>query len=184
MKIGGSISDGVSSRRRKIWLRFGFKDSSERSRLNLQNLYYLPKSPCNLISFGLLNDSDIYHDNKNEMLYEVNTRQTLAHAQRQKNSYLLKPLNLSDGAVNILRVDDSTYQQVTNILHIMANFLLSTTLTTWHKRLSHTNFIAFRIFLYCLKIPFVNDSKNYICDSCKKAKTTKVYNCESQKCAQ
>lgn len=66
----------------------------------------------------------------------------------------------------------------------MANFSLSTTLTTWHKRLGHTNFIAFQIFLHYLKIPFVNHSKDYICDSCKRSKTTKVYNCESQKCAQ
>lgn len=110
MKIGGSTSDRVSLRRRNIWLRLDFKNGSKRSILNLQNLYYLPKSPCNLISFGLLNDSGIYHDNKNEMLYKVNTRQTLVHAQRWRISYLLKPLNLLDGAVNILKVDDSTYQ--------------------------------------------------------------------------
>ena len=89
-KIGGSISDGISPGRGKIRLRLSLKDGSEGLILNLQNIYYLPKSPCNLVSLGLLNDSGIYHDNENKTLYEVNTRQTLAQAQRWGNSYLLK----------------------------------------------------------------------------------------------
>lgn len=109
-KINGSTSDGISSGRGKIRLGLGLKDGSERLILNLRNVYYLPKSPCNLVSLGLFNDSGIYHENENETLYEVNTRQTLAQTQRWRNSYLLKPLNLSDGAINLLRVDDLTYQ--------------------------------------------------------------------------
>ncbi len=183
-KIGRSTLDGISPGRGKIQLRLGLKNGSEELILNLQNVYYLPKSLYNLVSLGLLNDNGIYYDNKNETLYEVNTRQTLAHVQRWRNSYLLKPLNLSDGAVNILRVDDSTYQWPTNILHTMANSSHSTTLTTWHKRLGHTNFTSLKTFLRGLEIPFVDDSKNYICDSCNKVKATKVYNREPQRRAQ
>ena len=70
-KIGGSISDGVSPGRGKIRLRLALKDDSERLIPNLQNIYYVPNSLCNLVSLGLLNESGIYHDNKNEILYQV-----------------------------------------------------------------------------------------------------------------
>lgn len=165
-------------------MRLGLKDGSEGLILNLQNVYYLPKSPCNLVSLGLLNDSGIYCDNESETLYEISTRRTLAQAQRWRNSYLLEPLNLSDGAVKILRVDDLTYRWPTNILHTTASSSTVPTLTTWHKRLGHTNFSSLKAFLRRLKIPFADDSKDYICDSCYRAKATKVYNREPQKRAQ
>ena len=80
-KIGGSILDEISLGRRKIRLKFSLKNSSKRLILNLQNVYYLLKSICNLVSLDLLNDSGIYHNNRNEMLYNVNIRQSLTHAQ-------------------------------------------------------------------------------------------------------
>lgn len=109
-RIGGSTSDGVSPGRGSIRLRLALKDGSEGLIPNLRNVYYLPNSPCNLVSLGLLNDSGIFHDNENETLYQVRSKKPLAQAQRWRNSYLLKPLNLSDGAVNLLRIDDVTYQ--------------------------------------------------------------------------
>ena len=75
------MSDGVFLGREKIQLRLTLNDGSERLILNLQNVYYLPTSPCNLVSFGFLNDSDIYYDNENEILYQVQTRQILVLAQ-------------------------------------------------------------------------------------------------------
>lgn len=164
----------------KIWLKLGLKDSSKRLILNLQNVYYLLKSSCKLVSLGLLNNSGIDHNNENQTLYDVNSRQTQAQAQRWRNSYLLKPLNLWNGATIILRVDDSTYQWPTNILHTMASFSSTTTLTTRHKRLGHTNFTFLKIFLHHLEIPFVDDSKNSIYDNCNRAKMTKIYHCELQ----
>ena len=70
-KIGWSMSDGVSLGRGKLRLRLALKDGSERLILNLYNVYYLPNSSCNLLSLGLLNDSGIYHNNKNETQYVV-----------------------------------------------------------------------------------------------------------------
>ena len=58
------------------------------------------------------------------------------------------------------------------------------TLITWHKRLGHTNFSSLKAFLHYFEILFVDNSKDYICDSCYKAKATKVYNRAPQKCAQ
>ena len=70
-KIDGSTSDGISPGRGKIRLRLVLKDGSEGLILNLQNVLYLPNSPCNLLSLGFLNNSGIYYDNKNETLYEI-----------------------------------------------------------------------------------------------------------------
>ena len=108
-KIGEYMLDEVFPGREKIRLRLAPNDGFEELILNLQNVYYLPNSLCNLVSLGLLNNSGIYHDNKNETLYQVQTRQRLAQAQRWRNSYLLKPLNLSNRAKNLLRVDELTY---------------------------------------------------------------------------
>ena len=69
IKVGGSTSDGVSLGRREVRLRLGLEDDSEGLILNLQNVYYLPNSPCNLVSLGLLNNSGIFHNNKHENLY-------------------------------------------------------------------------------------------------------------------
>lgn len=81
-RIGGSTSDGVSSGRGKIRLRLALKDGSEGLVLNLRNVFYIPNSPCNLVSLGLLNDSGIFHDNENETLYQIRSKKTLAQAQR------------------------------------------------------------------------------------------------------
>ena len=68
-KVGGSTSDGVSPGRGKVCLRLGLEDDSEGLLLNLQNVYYLPNSPCNLVSLGLLNNSGIFYNNEFENLY-------------------------------------------------------------------------------------------------------------------
>lgn len=109
-KVGGSTSYGVSPGRGRVRLRLGLEDGSEGLILNLENVYYLPNSPCNLVSLGLLNNSGIFHDNEHQNLYQVTTKRVLAQAKRWKNSYLLRPLNLTDGAVHLLRVDAETYQ--------------------------------------------------------------------------
>ncbi len=181
-RIGGSTSDGVSSGRRRVRLRLALKDGSKSLILNLQNVYYLPYIPCNLVSLGLLHDSRIFYDNKNETLYQVKSRQTLAKAQRWRNSYLLKPLNLSDGAINLLWIDDLTYQPP----HVLQSTTapMTTTLTTWHKRLGHTNFSSLKTVLRHLNIIYIDDSKDFTCDSCQRAKATKVHNRQPQTRAQ
>ena len=79
-KIGGSTSDRISPGRGKIRLRLALKDGFEGLILNLQNMFYFPNSPCNLLSLGLLNNSGIYYDNENETLYKIHSRQILAQA--------------------------------------------------------------------------------------------------------
>lgn len=76
-RIGGSTLDRILPDRGKIQLRLTLKDGSKGLILNLYNVFYLPNSPCNLLSLGLLNSSGIYHDNKNKALYKIHTRQVL-----------------------------------------------------------------------------------------------------------
>lgn len=179
-RIGGSTSDGISPGRGKIRLRLGLKDSSEGLILNLRYIYYLPNSLCNLVSLGLLNDSRIFHDNENETLYQIEPKKTLAQAQRWRNSYLLKPLNLSDGAVNLLRIDDVTYRWPLHALQSTSSPSVFP-LSIWHKRLGHTNFSSLKTFLRHFDIAYVDDSDRYICDSCQRAKATKIFNREPQR---
>ncbi len=109
-RIGGCTADGSSPGKGKIRLRLELKDGSKGIILNLRNVYYLPSSPCNLVSLGLLNHSEIFHDNGNETLYQLGSNRVLAKARRWRNSYLLKPLNPSDEAVFLAKIDDETYE--------------------------------------------------------------------------
>ena len=76
----------------------------------------------------------------------------------------MKPLNLSDRAVNLLRINDLMYQPP----HVLQSTTASatTTLTTWHKRLGHTNFSSLKTFFQHLNIAYIDDSKDFTCDSC------------------
>lgn len=97
--IGGSISNGISPGRGKVKLYLSLKDGSKGLVLNLLDTFYLPNSPCNLVSLACLNNSRIFYNNKNKNLYHIKTRQILAQVPRWNNSYLLQPLNLSDSIV-------------------------------------------------------------------------------------
>lgn len=164
-KVGGSTSDGVSPGRGTVRLRLGLEDGLEGLILNLKNVYYLLNSPCNLVSLGLLNNSGIFHNNERKNLYEVISKRVLAQAKRWRNSYLLQPLNLTDGAVHLLRVDAKTYQP-----YVLRSSTTSSSapllLSVWYKRLGHSNFSALKTHLNRLNIKFDNDSDGYICDSC------------------
>lgn len=54
------------------------KDRTKDLIFNFQNIYYFLNNLCNLVSFGVLNDSRIYYDNKNKTLYQVKSKQILA----------------------------------------------------------------------------------------------------------
>lgn len=62
----------------KIRLYLPLKDSLEELVLNFYNVFYLLTSPYNLVSLDLLNDSDIFYYNKNETLYQIRSKKTLA----------------------------------------------------------------------------------------------------------
>lgn len=177
-RIGESTSDGLSPGKGKIRLQLGLKDSSKGLILNLRNVYYLPSNPCNLVSLGLLNDSRIFHDNRNETLYQLGSKRVLAQARRWKNSYLLKPLNFSDAVVFLVKIGDEIYEWPPHAFLSSSSSQTFLPITTWHKCLSHTNFSSLKGYLKRLKVGYIDDSKGHICDSCQRAKATKVYNRE------
>lgn len=109
-RIGGSTSDGVSPGRGKVRLRLSQKDGSEGVILNLKDVFFLPSSPSNLVSLALLNNNGIFHDNKNETLYDVDTKEVLSQAKRWNYSFPLQPLNLSNATVSLTKRLDKTYQ--------------------------------------------------------------------------
>lgn len=106
-RVGGSTSDGISPGRGTVKIRLANEDGSEGLILNLRNVFYLPNSPSNLVSLGLLNDAGIYHDNENQTLYDKVSRKPLALAQRWETSFLLHPLNLSASAINLLKANNN-----------------------------------------------------------------------------
>ena len=102
MRIGGSTLDGISPGRRKVRLCLSLQSGLESVILDLKDVYYLPSSFSNLVSPGLLNDHDIYYDNKCKTLYDRLTKTVLAYAECWKNSFLLRPLNLSNVVVQLI----------------------------------------------------------------------------------
>lgn len=50
----------------------------------------------------------------------------------------------------------------------------------WHKRLGHLNFRSLRSHLKRLHVDYINELDHQICDSCQRAKATKVYNRDPQ----
>ena len=55
-RVGGSTSDGISPGRGNVKIRLAKEDGSEGLILTLRNVFYLPNSPSNFVSLGLLND--------------------------------------------------------------------------------------------------------------------------------
>lgn len=82
IKIGRSILNRSLLGRKKIQLQLSLKDSSKSFILNLQNVYYLLSSQCNLVSLKLLNNSKIFYYNKNKILYQLESKKILAQAKQ------------------------------------------------------------------------------------------------------
>lgn len=108
-RIGRSMSEGFLLNKSKIRLRFA-KMNNDRAILNLKYIYYLPSSASNLVSLVFLNDHRIYHNNTEEKLYERSSRRIPASAQRQRKSFVLKLLNLSDVVTNFSQAHGNVYQ--------------------------------------------------------------------------
>lgn len=109
-KVKVSTSNGVSLRKDKIWLRLRLVDDSEGLILNLYNVYYFPNSLCNLISLRLLNNSNIYYNNKYKSLYLINLRKILTQVKYWKNSFLFNLLNFFNSIMYLLRINVDIYQ--------------------------------------------------------------------------
>lgn len=76
--VRGSISNRILSGYRKIRFWLILEDDNEKLVFDLHNIHYLPNNPCNLVNLAHLNDSNIYYNNENEILYYCKIRRILA----------------------------------------------------------------------------------------------------------
>lgn len=76
------MANGISPGRIKIKIQLVMNDSSEDLVLTLRNVFYLSNSPSNLVNIGLLNNTGIYHRNKEQTLYAQSTQKTLTFAKK------------------------------------------------------------------------------------------------------
>ena len=79
------------------------KDGTEKMKLTYNNLFYLLNRLSNFLSLKLLNNFEIYHNNKDQILYNFYNVKTLVCAKRYGTSFLLYYLNLSAIAINLLK---------------------------------------------------------------------------------
>ncbi len=172
-KVRGSNSDDISPGRGKVKIRLILRDGTEGLVLTLTNIFYLPNSLSNLVSLGLLNDAGIYHHNKDQTLYNLETQKTFAFAERYKTSFLLYPLKLSAAVVNLLKNSEIYKEKTPNVNQIIDKSL---SLTRWHQHLGHLNFIKLKKKLAHHNITSIDDTEGHGCDRCEKAKVTKRYN--------
>lgn len=181
IKIDGSTSNRFLPRKRKIRLRLSLEDRSKGLILNLQNFYYLLSSLYNLVSLELLNNNRILDDNENKTLYQLKSKKVLAQTKKQRNSYLLKPLNLSDKAIFLVKINNKMYEWPPQTFFSSLTSQIPLFITIWHNRFDYTNFTSLKKYLNRLKVDYVDNSESYICNSCQYAKKTKIYNWDPQK---
>lgn len=72
------ILDGISPGRRRIELCPSQRDDTEEVIFNLKNIFFLLSSTYNLVSLALLYNHDIFYNNKNEIFYNLKTKEVLA----------------------------------------------------------------------------------------------------------
>jgi hypothetical protein len=154
----------------------------------LTNVWYISQSPASLISQARLNDAGVYHDNETWILYDKITKQNIGYAPRWCFNFPVKLFNRStrpfihynDASKSQLAVDLAYYDAETyEMIDSTSNALLTATapsLTLWHKRLGHLNYHELRSYLQHAKIKFLDDWGESVCDSCERAKATKIYN--------
>lgn len=71
MQIGDFILDRVLHDKEKVLLYISQKDVIKGIILDIKNTFFLPSSPCNLINLALLNNHNIFYDNKNMIFYNL-----------------------------------------------------------------------------------------------------------------
>lgn len=133
--------------------------------LNLQNIYYFLNNLCNLVSLEFLNNSRIYHNNENKILYQLENNRILAQTKQQKNNYLFKLFNFLDIVIFLAKINNKAHKQPFHAFFNFSSFQTFLLLTTWYKPLRHINFSSLKIYLKKQAINYINDLKDYICNN-------------------
>lgn len=80
--VDGPTADGVLPRRGKIRLHLALNDGLKGVVLTLNNIPFMTNNPYNLVSLRQMNNSGIFNNNENKMLYNVKSQKNLAYAQK------------------------------------------------------------------------------------------------------
>lgn len=72
------MSDRQSSRHGQIRLYFAQKNRLKKIIFDFKEIFFLLISLLNFISMALLNNGEIHHDNKNEILCDIDIKKLLA----------------------------------------------------------------------------------------------------------
>lgn len=172
-KIERSTLYGISLGREKIKIRLALKNRTEGLILPLTNVFYLPNSLSNHVSLGLLNNAEIYHHNRDQILYNLEIQKTLAFAKQYKTSFFLHPLNQSAIDVNLLKNSEIYKEETLNMNQTKDEKLF---LICWYQYLGHLNFTLLKKYFANHNIASIDDTIGYVYDSYEKAKATKQYN--------
>lgn len=170
-------SDGISAGRGKVKIRFILKYRTEDLVFTMTNIFYFLNSLSNSISLGFLNDAEIYYYNKDQILYNFKTQKTFVFTKQYKTSFFLHLFNLLVIVVNLLKNSEVYKKRRLNINQTSDKKLF---LIYWYQCLRHLNFNSLKKHLFYHNIPFIYYTKDYMCNNCKKVKSTKQYNQTSQ----
>lgn len=80
-KAGRFTLNRVLLGRRKICLKLGLENNLKGLIFNFQNIYYLANNFCNLVSLKLMNNSNIFYNNKLKNLYQIISKKVLIQAK-------------------------------------------------------------------------------------------------------
>lgn len=163
----------MSPGRGKVKFMFILKDWIEKLVLTLTNVLHFLNSPSYLVNLGLLNNTKIYHHNKDQILYDHKIEKTLAFTEWYKTSFLLHFFKLSGVAMNLLKNSKAYKEKILNINQTKNNKLFR---IRWHQRLGHLSFTLQKKHLFHENVTYIDDTEGYMCNSCKRPKATKQYN--------
>lgn len=68
-KVERSLTNRVLPKGRKVRIRLAKKNDLEDLVLTLNNIFYLSNSLLNFVSLDFFNNAEIYHHNKDQILY-------------------------------------------------------------------------------------------------------------------
>lgn len=165
----------ISLGRGKAILHLALKDNTPGTVMTLTDVMYMPQCPANLVSNYKMAMANVYWHSKDWEIYHGSTKQVLGYAQLVYKSQIFKTLDHLDIAVHLFQGDNETYQWPgLQTFHVSKPI----TLTKWHVRLGHLNFVDLKRLLIRFNIPYLDDASDdkFFYHSCEMAKATKKFN--------
>lgn len=113
--LAGVGGKGISPGRGKITLQLALEDGRVGAILNIEDAWYMPDCPVNLVSRDRLERVGLYEDSYDRVLYERLTdgsRKVIAHAPKPSTNVVLAIVGMESPAIRILLAEthDDVFQ--------------------------------------------------------------------------